>query len=189
MCSWTAVVRGALQRGLEGPLISHRQARRHYGTRYWAKFREGIDPEANRTWDEFDGVYKCNHLMSWYLKKGEKVAETKAVSLGWVATRGLNSDLSCEDVDIYCCTNDMAPTYKGPGESAQGYLVFFSLKLTTYAIRYVPCMQNTGRPVEYSKVKVPAEEERNPWQSGEASYQIQHRDDGGFGGDLIQAGY
>lgn len=115
MYSWTAVVRGALQRGLEGPLISHRQSRRHYGIKYWCKFREGIDPEGNRTWDEFEGVYKCNNLMSWYLKKGDKVADTKAVSLPWYKTRDLNSDLSCEEIDIYCCASDKVPIYKDSG--------------------------------------------------------------------------
>lgn len=110
-------MRGALQRGLEGPLISHRQSRRHYGIKYWSKFREGIDPESNRIWDEFEGGYKCNNLMSWYLKKGDKVADTKAVSLPWYKTRDLDSDLSCEETDIYCCASDKVPTYKDSGKS------------------------------------------------------------------------
>lgn len=50
--------------------------------------------------------------MSWYLKKGDKVADTKAVSLPWYKTRDLSSDLSSEEIDIYCCASDKVPTYK-----------------------------------------------------------------------------
>lgn len=151
------MVRGALQRGLEGPLISHRQSRRHYGIKYWAKFREGIDPEGNRTWDDFEGTYKCNNLMSWYLKKGEKVADTKAVSLPWYKTRDLNSDLSCEEIDIFCCASDKVPTYKDSGEL---YLLFI-LQSSAGADghRYVPGVQAARGPVEYSEGKVRKEEE------------------------------
>lgn len=70
----------------------------------------------NRKWDDFEGIFKCDNLMSWYLKKGEKVTDTKAVSLPWTRAHSLDADLSCEEIDIYCCTSDKAPTYKGSGE-------------------------------------------------------------------------
>ncbi|KAI5850386.1 hypothetical protein DFP73DRAFT_539181 [Morchella snyderi] len=110
--AWTAVVRGALKRGLEGPLISQRQARRHYGVRYWNKFREGIDPESSKFWSSFEGFYKCTNLMRWYLNKGDSVSETKAVTLNWSRTVGVNSGLNSEEVVIYCCVDDNAPSYK-----------------------------------------------------------------------------
>lgn len=109
--AWTAVVRGALKRGLEGPLISQRQARRHYGVRYWAPFREGIDPESHRSWSHFEGFYKCIGLMRWYLNKGDAVSETKAVTFSWSRTVEV-SDLTSEQVVIYCCDDDNAPSYK-----------------------------------------------------------------------------
>ncbi|RPB17681.1 actin-like ATPase domain-containing protein [Morchella conica CCBAS932] len=110
--AWTAVVRGALKRGLEGPLISQRQARRHYGVRYWSKFREGVDPESSKFWSSFEGFYKCTNLMRWYLNKGDSVSETKAVTLNWSRTMGVNSNLTSEEVVIYCCDDDNAPSYK-----------------------------------------------------------------------------
>ncbi|KAH8145140.1 uncharacterized protein LAJ45_10920 [Morchella importuna] len=110
--AWTAVVRGALKRGLEGPLISQRQARRHYGVRYWSKFREGVDPESSKFWSSFEGFYKCTNLMRWYLNKGDSVSETKAVTLNWSRTMGVNSNLTSEEVVIYCCDDENAPSYK-----------------------------------------------------------------------------
>ena len=48
--SWTAVVRGAVLRGLEGSMVVSRRSRWHYGTSYATVFREGEHELADRYW-------------------------------------------------------------------------------------------------------------------------------------------
>lgn len=40
------------------------------------------------------------------------MSETKAVTLNWSRTMGVNSNLTSEEVVIYCCDDENAPSYK-----------------------------------------------------------------------------
>jgi len=50
MYAWTAVVRGAVQRGLEGSIVANRRSRLHYGTSYATVFDETKHPMSTRYW-------------------------------------------------------------------------------------------------------------------------------------------
>lgn len=50
MYAWTAVVRGAVQRGLEGSIVVSRRSRLHYGTSYATVFDEAVHPMSTRYW-------------------------------------------------------------------------------------------------------------------------------------------
>jgi hypothetical protein len=45
--SWSAVVRGAASRGLEGAVVRNRKARRHYGISVYRKFDPSVDDESD----------------------------------------------------------------------------------------------------------------------------------------------
>ena len=50
MHAWTAVVRGAVLRGIEGSLVEKRRSRWHYGTSYATVFDESKHPVTDRYW-------------------------------------------------------------------------------------------------------------------------------------------
>lgn len=62
-------------------------------------------------WDSFEGVYRCDDHMYWYLKQGQKIADGKAVSMPWTQVRELEHNF-CEEITIYCCDSREAPTYR-----------------------------------------------------------------------------
>ncbi|KAK5175356.1 uncharacterized protein LTR77_000495 [Saxophila tyrrhenica] len=73
--TWTAVVRGAVLRGLEGvDMVTSRMSRRHYGVAANEKFYPSIHPAHCKEWDEEEAQYKAKDRMSWYIKKGSTCA-------------------------------------------------------------------------------------------------------------------
>lgn len=67
--AWTAVVRGAVMRGLEGSLVAKRQARCHYGTSYATVFDESKHPVADRYWSPLWERWMISDRMQWHLGK------------------------------------------------------------------------------------------------------------------------
>lgn len=65
----SAVVRGAALRGLEGIAPRMKQSRRHYGVGLNDAFREGIDPEENSYFDDFQNQKFCRHRVKWLISK------------------------------------------------------------------------------------------------------------------------
>lgn len=81
--AWTAVVRGAVLRGLEGAdLVLSRKARRHYGTSFWAPFDEDIHPTSSKKWDRLQEKWMSEGLMQWYIHKGDVCKSDKPVTFG-----------------------------------------------------------------------------------------------------------
>lgn len=50
---WTAVVRGAVLRGLEGSFVQNRKSRYHYGTSYATVFDDAKHAAQDRYWWAF----------------------------------------------------------------------------------------------------------------------------------------
>ncbi|KAH8723592.1 Hsp70 family protein [Phaeosphaeriaceae sp. PMI808] len=72
--AWSAVVRGATAKGLEGdgrPAIRSRKCRRHYGTHCNESFVEGRHRESESFICPFTGKKKAQDQISWHLKKGQ----------------------------------------------------------------------------------------------------------------------
>ena len=87
---WTAVVRGALMKGLASTSpdfatvkISGRSARKHYGFRSVKVFVHGLHDVSKCYWHEYHGQY-CIRTMDWFIKKGDIVEEEKPLKLGYV---------------------------------------------------------------------------------------------------------
>ncbi|KAJ5261133.1 Heat shock protein 70 family [Penicillium angulare] len=67
--AWSAVVRGAIDRGLEGNQIASRRARSHYGTVCSMKYDPATDSEQNKEWDHLEEFWRVDNQMSWFIEK------------------------------------------------------------------------------------------------------------------------
>ncbi|KAK3616099.1 hypothetical protein LTR22_027179 [Elasticomyces elasticus] len=69
----TAVVRGAVLRGLEGAeMVTSRKSRRHYGIVIQTTFDPKIHPQSCKVWDPLEESWKADDQMSWCIAKGAR---------------------------------------------------------------------------------------------------------------------
>ncbi|KAH8678766.1 hypothetical protein BGZ60DRAFT_401802 [Tricladium varicosporioides] len=76
---WSAVVRGAVCRGLEGPqagLVAVRLSRKHWGTYASEAFNPKKHSQEDMYVDEFDGARYAKGQMTWLVAKGERFPES-----------------------------------------------------------------------------------------------------------------
>lgn len=69
MNAWTAVVRGAVLRGIEGSLVEKRRSRWHYGTSYATVFDENKHPVEDRYWSPLWERWMVSDRMQWHIAK------------------------------------------------------------------------------------------------------------------------
>lgn len=81
---WTAVAQGAALRGVDGNLVSSRRSRFNYGVTCNPVFEEGLHPLRSRYLSEYDGLYRAESAMEWYVKKNEDISETRAIKVEFV---------------------------------------------------------------------------------------------------------
>jgi molecular chaperone DnaK (HSP70) len=67
--AWTAVVRGAVLRGLEGSVVEKRRSRWHYGTSYATVFDESKHPMSDRYWSPLWERWMVSDRMQWHIAK------------------------------------------------------------------------------------------------------------------------
>ena len=67
--AWTAVVRGAVLRGIEGSLVEKRRSRWHYGTSYATVFDEAVHPIGDRYWSPLWERWMVSDRMQWHVNK------------------------------------------------------------------------------------------------------------------------
>ncbi|PWW76349.1 actin-like ATPase domain-containing protein [Tuber magnatum] len=91
--AWTAAVRGAVMRGLEGEMVRTRKASRSYGRLCNERFIAGVHPKRDSYIDRYNGEYMCKRRVQWYVQKGEDIKEndplrqTVSTSLGKIGDR------------------------------------------------------------------------------------------------------
>ncbi|KAL8819859.1 MAG: hypothetical protein Q9191_007642 [Dirinaria sp. TL-2023a] len=119
---WTAVVRGALMKGLsklapttERVKVAARTARKHYGTEIMSKYDSAKHAKATNFWDEYDGEYKV-YDMSWFITKHSPVTEDKSFVKHyhkvWLVSEGTRQSVA-QDILMYEDPLDTgAPIYK-----------------------------------------------------------------------------
>lgn len=69
MYAWTAVVRGAVLRGLEGNMVISRKARMHYGTSYATVYDESKHSVTERYWSPLWERWMVSDRMQWHIAK------------------------------------------------------------------------------------------------------------------------
>jgi len=67
--AWTAVVRGAVLRGLEGNMVISRKARYHYGTSYATVYDEDKHSVNERYWSPLWDRWMVSDRMQWHIAK------------------------------------------------------------------------------------------------------------------------
>jgi len=67
--AWTAVVRGAVLRGLEGNMVISRKARMHYGTSFATVFDEEKHSMSERYWSPLWERWMVSDQMQWHIAK------------------------------------------------------------------------------------------------------------------------
>ncbi len=67
--AWTAVVRGAVLRGLEGSMVISRKARFHYGTSYATVYDEEKHSVSERYWSPLWERWMVSDRMQWHIAK------------------------------------------------------------------------------------------------------------------------
>lgn len=67
--AWTAVVRGAVLRGLEGNMVISRKSRMHYGTSYATVYDEDKHSVSERYWSPLWERWMVSDRMQWHIDK------------------------------------------------------------------------------------------------------------------------
>ena len=123
---WTAVVRGALMKGLsklepetERVKVQSRVARKHYGTEIMSKYDSAKHAKDTSWWDDYDGELKVFD-MSWFITKNTPVTEdvpyVRKYHKVWKVSEGPRQTVA---QDILVCTDlhdRGAPVYKDGGD-------------------------------------------------------------------------
>nr|POE83372.1 heat shock 70 kda protein 12a [Quercus suber] len=108
MHAWTAVVRGAVIRGLEGSLVEKRRSRWHYGTSYATVFDEHKHPLADRYWSPLWERWMVSDRMQWHIAKGTSISSDQPISFHYTRNFRAGQSLVVED-ELIGCEDDTAP--------------------------------------------------------------------------------
>ncbi|RAR06959.1 hsp70 family protein [Stemphylium lycopersici] len=109
--AWSAIVRGAVSKGLEGDgrtQIKNRKCRRYYGTACSFQFIVCKHRETDSYRCEFTGQKYANHQMQWLLKKGQDLSSmskshtyTELSACFWPhSPRSITLDLLASNADV-----------------------------------------------------------------------------------------
>src|SRR3569833_1056656 len=75
--AWTAVVRGAVLRGLEGNMVVSRTARFHFGTSYATVYDEEKHSVSERYWSPLWERWMVSDRMQWHIAKVSSTRGTR----------------------------------------------------------------------------------------------------------------
>jgi hypothetical protein len=78
--AWTAVVRGAVLRGLEGNMVISRKSRMHYGTSYATVYDEEKHSVSERYWSPLWERWMVSDRMQWHIAKVCPCSQSTSVS-------------------------------------------------------------------------------------------------------------
>lgn len=156
--SWTAVVRGALMKGLASTSpafstvgITGRAARKHYGINVGMEYHDLEHDHTNRVWDAFDGFYRI-YMMDWFIKKGSLVKEGDPLRLTYRQTRLVSrGPFTTISTAIYCSSDPMnsgAPKYVEDESVTQ--LVIVEADLSRIPTKMIPQRKGADGKMYYN---------------------------------------
>ncbi|PYH95497.1 actin-like ATPase domain-containing protein [Aspergillus ellipticus CBS 707.79] len=81
--SWSAVMLGAVQHGIEGNRVGKRIARRHYGVQFRSDSSayNGRFPDVKREWCRLNETWYLPGVMNWYIHKGGEISEGSPICM------------------------------------------------------------------------------------------------------------
>ncbi|KAK4166170.1 hypothetical protein QBC43DRAFT_314128 [Cladorrhinum sp. PSN259] len=106
--AWTAVVRGAVLRGLEGNMVISRKARMHYGTSYATVYDEEKHSVTERYWSPLWERWMVSDRMQWHIAKGEAISPLQPIAFHYTRNFRPGQSLVVTD-DLIACEADEPP--------------------------------------------------------------------------------
>ncbi|GAB1312952.1 Heat shock 70 kDa protein 12A [Madurella fahalii] len=106
--AWTAVVRGAVLRGLEGNMVISRKARMHYGTSYATVYDEEKHSVSERYWSPLWERWMVSDRMQWHIAKGEAISPLEPIAFHYTRNFHPGQSLIVTD-DLIACEADDPP--------------------------------------------------------------------------------
>ncbi|KAK5690192.1 hypothetical protein LTR97_012380 [Elasticomyces elasticus] len=106
--AWTAVVRGAVLRGMEGSMVEKRRSRWHYGTSYATVFDDKKHPVEDRYWSPLWERWMVSDRMQWHIAKGTPISADQPISFHYTRNFRPGQSLVIED-ELIACETDTAP--------------------------------------------------------------------------------
>ncbi|KAI1107360.1 actin-like ATPase domain-containing protein [Jackrogersella minutella] len=106
--AWTAVVRGAVLRGLEGNMVISRKARMHYGTSYATVYDEQKHSVSERYWSPLWERWMVSDRMQWHIAKGEAISPRSPIAFHYTRNFRPGQSLVVTD-DLIACEADEPP--------------------------------------------------------------------------------
>ncbi|KAK0634988.1 hypothetical protein B0T17DRAFT_611924 [Bombardia bombarda] len=103
--AWTAVVRGAVLRGLEGNMVISRKARMHYGTSYATVYDEEKHSVSERYWSPLWERWMVSDRMQWHIAKGEAISPLTPIAFHYTRNFRPGQSLLVTD-DLIACESD-----------------------------------------------------------------------------------
>ncbi|KAI6716490.1 hypothetical protein JHW43_000921 [Diplocarpon mali] len=107
--AWTAVVRGAVLRGLEGSMVVSRKARMHYGTSYATVYDEDKHQVSERYWSPLWERWMVSDRMQWHITKGETLSAAAPISFHYTRNFRPGQSLVVSDDLIASDAHDEPP--------------------------------------------------------------------------------
>ncbi|KAJ6153673.1 hypothetical protein N7470_006632 [Penicillium chermesinum] len=109
MNAWSAVVRGAVQRGIEGNHVDNRKARCHYGVQVSRPYDPARHSPDRRYWSTYEEAYLVRGEMIWFIKKGATINENEPVRLSFYRNVDINGSFKfCDELSF--CVTETAPS-------------------------------------------------------------------------------
>ncbi|KAI9671346.1 MAG: hypothetical protein M1831_004255 [Alyxoria varia] len=109
--AWTAVVKGAVMRGLDPSTVTSRRCRSHFGFRYNAPYVPGLHPKKSRFTQHATDEVKARDAMRWLVRKGDAI--TSCMTFPFVQEEYFPGDVRGGDLNLevalYSCLEDAAP--------------------------------------------------------------------------------
>jgi hypothetical protein len=102
--AWTAVVRGAVLRGLEGNMVISRKARMHYGTSYATVYDEEKHSVSERYWSPLWERWMVSDRMQWHIAKVSLVSFSNSGSYRGNAENA-ETEIEREISNLGACVN------------------------------------------------------------------------------------
>ncbi|KAK3293461.1 uncharacterized protein B0H64DRAFT_465729 [Chaetomium fimeti] len=106
--AWTAVVRGAVLRGLEGNMVISRKSRMHYGTSYATIYDEAKHSVSERYWSPLWERWMVSDRMQWHIAKGEAISPLQPIAFHYTRNFRSGQSLAVTD-DLIACEADEPP--------------------------------------------------------------------------------
>lgn len=106
--AWTAVVRGAVLRGLEGNMVISRKSRFHYGTSYATVYDEEKHSVTERYWSPLWERWMVSDRMQWHIAKGDAISPLSPIAFHYTRNFRPGQSLVVTD-DLIACEADEPP--------------------------------------------------------------------------------